>query len=141
MKVDESSLTGESLPVSKKHGSTLLAGAVVSEGEMDGVVSATGRQCFFGKTMALLDAPQEAGHLHQVTTPPPDLTLLFHRVLLYHVYCFFSDVVIYLPPAPFSSPGALLSQLVPGTQKGMTARGTAVSIPCSAQPIVSVKHN
>lgn len=66
MKVDESSLTGESLAATKKPGSTVLAGAVVAEGEMDAVVSAIGKECFFGKTMALLDAPQEVGHLHQV---------------------------------------------------------------------------
>ncbi|KAL3158516.1 hypothetical protein ABBQ38_010745 [Trebouxia sp. C0009 RCD-2024] len=66
MKVDESSLTGESLAVSKKSGSTILAGAVVAEGEMDAVVTAIGKECFFGKTMALLDAPQEVGHLTQV---------------------------------------------------------------------------
>ena len=66
MKVDESSLTGESLAVSKKPGSTVLAGAVVAEGEMDAMVSAIGKECFFGKTMALLDAPQEVGHLQQV---------------------------------------------------------------------------
>ena len=66
MKVDESSLTGESLAVSKKSGATVLAGAVVAEGEMDAVVSAIGKECFFGKTMALLDAPQEVGHLQQV---------------------------------------------------------------------------
>lgn len=66
MKVDESSLTGESLAVSKKSGSSILAGAVVAEGEMDAVVTAIGKECFFGKTMALLDAPQEVGHLTQV---------------------------------------------------------------------------
>lgn len=66
MKVDESSLTGESLAATKKPGATVLAGAVVAEGEMDAVVSAIGKECFFGKTMALLDAPQEVGHLHQV---------------------------------------------------------------------------
>ena len=66
MKVDESSLTGESLAATKKPGATVLAGAVAAEGEMDAVVSAIGKECFFGKTMALLDAPQEVGHLHQV---------------------------------------------------------------------------
>ena len=66
MKVDESSLTGESIAATKKPGGTVLAGAVVAEGEMDAVVTAIGKECFFGKTMALLDAPQETGHLHQV---------------------------------------------------------------------------
>lgn len=70
MKLDESSLTGESLAVSKQSGSTVMAGAVVAEGEMDAVVTAIGKECFFGQTMALLDAPQEAGHLQQVCRQP-----------------------------------------------------------------------
>ena len=69
MKVDESSLTGESLAASKRPRDTVLAGAVVTEGELDAVVIATGRDCFFGKTMALLDAPQETGHLQKVRLP------------------------------------------------------------------------
>ena len=67
MKIDESSLTGESLAASRKPGDTVLAGAVVAEGELDAVVTATGRECFFGKTMALLDAPQQTGHLQKVS--------------------------------------------------------------------------
>ena len=67
MKIDESSLTGESLATSKRPGDTILAGAVVAEGELDAVVTATGRDCFFGKTMALLDASQETGHLQKVS--------------------------------------------------------------------------
>ena len=69
MKVDESSLTGESLAISKRPGDSALAGAVVAEGELDAVVTATGRDCFFRKTMALLHAPQETGHLQKVSLP------------------------------------------------------------------------
>ena len=68
MTVDESSLTGESLPASKSPGDMVLAGAVVSEGEMDAVVTATGHDCFFGKTLALLDTPRETSHLQQART-------------------------------------------------------------------------
>ena len=84
MKVDESSLTGESLAVSKKPGSTVLAGAVVAEGEMDAVVSAIGKECFFGKTMALLDAPQEVGHLQQVCGFQPAVS---SSLLVLHAHC------------------------------------------------------
>ncbi|KAK9817909.1 hypothetical protein WJX72_004165 [[Myrmecia] bisecta] len=56
--LDESSLTGESLPV--------LAGAVVTQGELDALVTATGKDSFFGKTMTLLGGPEEAGHLKKV---------------------------------------------------------------------------
>ncbi|KAK9819692.1 hypothetical protein WJX72_001191 [[Myrmecia] bisecta] len=64
--LDESSLTGESLPVKRRPGQQVLAGAVVTQGELEGVVTATGRDSFFGKTMALLATPEEPGHLKKV---------------------------------------------------------------------------
>lgn len=66
LKVDESSLTGESLEVTRRPGDKVLAGAVVASGELDAVVLDTGANTFFGKTMALLAQPQERGHLNIV---------------------------------------------------------------------------
>lgn len=43
-----------------------LSGAVVVSGELDAQVMATGINSFFGKTMALLSAPEERGHLQMV---------------------------------------------------------------------------
>ncbi|GAQ86611.1 hypothetical protein KFL_003000045 [Klebsormidium nitens] len=64
--VDESSLTGESLPVTRKPGDQVLAGATVTQGELEAQVTATGADSFFGKTIALLGAPEERGHLQTV---------------------------------------------------------------------------
>jgi magnesium-transporting ATPase (P-type) len=36
---------------------------VVASGELDAVVVSTGADTFFGRTMALLGAPEERGHL------------------------------------------------------------------------------
>ncbi len=44
----------------------VLAGAVVASGELDAKVVSTGKDTFFGKTMALLAQPQERGHLNIV---------------------------------------------------------------------------
>lgn len=101
MKIDESSLTGESLAVSRKPGDTVLAGAVVAEGELDAVVTATGRSCFFGKTMALLDAPPETGHLQKVGSRRK---LLIYNVVFWHdehmgmQQAYQQRVVAWLPP-------------------------------------------
>jgi H+-transporting ATPase len=52
--VDESALTGESLPVDKKKGDTLYSGSIVKRGEIIGVVMHTGENTYFGKTVKLV---------------------------------------------------------------------------------------
>lgn len=44
----------------------MLSGASVTQGELEAVVTAVGRNTFFGKTIALLGAPEESGHLQKV---------------------------------------------------------------------------
>ncbi len=52
--VDQSVLTGESLPVEVRVGGTAYSGSLVSRGEATGVVSATGIRTYFGKTAELV---------------------------------------------------------------------------------------
>ncbi len=53
--VDESALTGESLPVSKHIGDELYSGSIIKRGEVIGVVKATGINTYFGKTVKLVE--------------------------------------------------------------------------------------
>ncbi len=55
LSVDQSALTGESLPVTKKLGEILFSGSIVKKGEMTGVVIATGLHTYFGKTVKLVE--------------------------------------------------------------------------------------
>lgn len=66
MKIDQSSLTGESLPVTKYPGSELFAGSSVKQGEMDAVVYATGSNTFFGKAANLVATTESHGHFQTV---------------------------------------------------------------------------
>ncbi len=52
--VDQSALTGESLPVTRKAGDELYANAIIKQGEMIGVVTATALNTYFGKTVGLV---------------------------------------------------------------------------------------
>ncbi len=54
--VDESALTGESVPVQKKVGAVIYSGSVIKRGEMTGVVVATGLHTYFGKTVQLVQS-------------------------------------------------------------------------------------
>jgi H+-transporting ATPase len=60
--LDESALTGESLP-SEKHASDIAyAGSIVRQGEMDALVVATGLNSYFGKTTKLVEEAQTRSH-------------------------------------------------------------------------------
>ncbi len=54
VQIDQSALTGESLPVNKKVGEEIYANAIVKQGEMIAVVTKTGKNTYFGKTVALV---------------------------------------------------------------------------------------
>lgn len=54
LSIDQSSMTGESLPVSKKESDTAYSGTIVKQGEMLGLVISTGSNTFFGRTAQLV---------------------------------------------------------------------------------------
>ncbi|KAG5390783.1 hypothetical protein IGI04_032324 [Brassica rapa subsp. trilocularis] len=54
LKIDQSVLTGESLPVTKKKGEQVFSGSTCKQGEIEAVVIATGSSTFFGKTACLV---------------------------------------------------------------------------------------
>ena len=60
--IDQAALTGESLPASKKIGDAAYSGSVVKQGEMEGVVIATGAQTFFGRTAKLVAGAGSVSH-------------------------------------------------------------------------------
>ncbi|KAL0755035.1 hypothetical protein Bca101_092703 [Brassica carinata] len=68
LKIDQSVLTGESLPVTKKKGEQVFSGSTCKQGEIEAVVIATGSSTFFGKTACLVDSTDVTGHLQQVLT-------------------------------------------------------------------------
>ena len=61
---DQSALTGESLPASKKTGDIAYSNSVVKQGEMLGVVTNTALNTFFGKTVALVAQAQREEKSH-----------------------------------------------------------------------------
>lgn len=60
--LDESALTGESLPVEKKAGDTVYSGSIARQGEMDAKVTTIGGNTFFGKTAKLVQAKPPRSH-------------------------------------------------------------------------------
>ena len=65
LSVDQSSLTGESLPVDKVKGDTAFSGTIAKVGEMIAVVTTTGMETFFGKTAQLVSSAKTKSHFQQ----------------------------------------------------------------------------
>ncbi len=65
LQVDQSALTGESLPVSLTKGGVLFSGSVVNRGEGDALVYATGAESYFGRTTTLVKAAGTVSHFQR----------------------------------------------------------------------------
>jgi len=65
LEVDQSALTGESLPVEKAVGGLCYSGSIVRKGEMDGLVTVTGMHTFFGKTTKLVEEAHTVSHFQK----------------------------------------------------------------------------
>ncbi|HZD51775.1 MAG TPA: HAD-IC family P-type ATPase, partial [Woeseiaceae bacterium] len=65
LEVDQSALTGESLPVTRGPGEPVYSGAVIKRGEIDALVYATGASTYFGKTAQLVEEAHTVSHFQQ----------------------------------------------------------------------------
>ncbi len=65
LSVDQSALTGESLPVDKKANDVAYSGSIVKQGEMVALVTATGADTYFGKTARLVSSAKSVSHFQR----------------------------------------------------------------------------
>ena len=81
LSVDESSLTGESLPVSKKIGAVVYSGSIAKQGEMVALVTATGSKTLFGRTAKLVATAGSASHFQSAVMKVGDFLIALAAVL------------------------------------------------------------
>jgi len=65
LSVDQSALTGESMPVSKRTGDQAFSGTVVKQGEVIAEVTETGANTQFGKTASLVQQARTVSHFQK----------------------------------------------------------------------------
>jgi H+-transporting ATPase len=65
LSIDQSALTGESLPVDRKTGDTAYSGSLAKLGEMKAVVTATGMNTYLGKTAHLVETAGTVSHFQR----------------------------------------------------------------------------
>jgi H+-transporting ATPase len=65
IEVDQSALTGESLPAERKAGEAVFSGSIMRRGEIDALVYATGASSYFGKTAQLVQTAHTVSHFQR----------------------------------------------------------------------------
>src|SRR5881227_3880319 len=80
--IDQSALTGESLPVSKKSGANAYSGSIVKQGEMTAVVTATGANTFFGRTAKLMAGAGSVSHFQRAVMRIGNFLIILALVLV-----------------------------------------------------------
>jgi len=65
IEVDQSALTGESLPATRKPGEALFSGSIIRQGEIGAMVYATGQNTYFGKTAQLVQEAHTVSHFQR----------------------------------------------------------------------------
>ncbi|MCB9038914.1 MAG: plasma-membrane proton-efflux P-type ATPase [Lewinellaceae bacterium] len=65
VEVDQSALTGESLPAERKPGEAVFSGSILRRGEIEALVYATGANTYFGKTAQLVQEAQTVSHFQK----------------------------------------------------------------------------
>ncbi|MGA7951008.1 MAG: HAD-IC family P-type ATPase, partial [Thiobacillaceae bacterium] len=65
VEVDQSALTGESLPATRESGEAVFSGSIIRTGEIDALVYATGQNTYFGKTAQLVQEAHTVSHFQR----------------------------------------------------------------------------
>jgi len=80
--IDQSALTGESLPVTRKSGEDAYSGSVVKQGEMIAIVTATGANTFFGRTAKLVAAAGSVSHFQRAVMKIGNFLIILALILV-----------------------------------------------------------
>jgi H+-transporting ATPase len=80
--VDQSALTGESLPVEKHLEDVGYAGSIVRQGEMNGLVTETGLKSYFGKTVKLVEKAETRSHFQKAVIKIGDYLIVLAVTLV-----------------------------------------------------------
>ncbi len=82
LSVDQSALTGESLPVTKRQGEAAFSGTIAKQGEVVAEVTATGQQTRFGQTAGLVEQAETVSHFQKAVLTIGDYLIYVSLVLV-----------------------------------------------------------
>ena len=82
VQVDESALTGESLPATRQAGDAVFSGSIMRRGEIDAMVYATGTNTYFGKTAQLVEEAHTVSHFQRAVLKIGDYLIILAVALV-----------------------------------------------------------
>jgi len=82
VEVDQSALTGESLPAERKSGEAVFSGSIIRRGEIGALVYATGVATYFGKTAQLVQGAHTVSHFQRAVLKIGNYLIIFAVVLV-----------------------------------------------------------
>ena len=82
IEVDQSALTGESLPATRKPGEAIFSGSIVRQGEIGALVYATGAKTYFGKTAELVQEAHTVSHFQRAVLKIGNYLIILAVVLV-----------------------------------------------------------
>jgi H+-transporting ATPase len=82
VEVDQSALTGESLPVTRKTSEAVYSGSIIRQGEIDALVYGTGQNTYFGKTAQLVQEAHTVSHFQRAVLKIGDYLIALAVVLV-----------------------------------------------------------
>jgi H+-transporting ATPase len=80
--VDQSALTGESLPAERKPGEAVFSGSIMRRGEIEAMVYATGADTYFGKTAQLVEEAHTVSHFQRAVLKIGDYLIILAVALV-----------------------------------------------------------
>ncbi len=129
IEVDQSALTGESLPVERKPGDVVYSGSIVKQGEAEALVFGTGQNTYFGKTARLVESAQTISHFQRAILKIGDFLIVIAValvVLILAVALFRGDrmlttlqfaLVLTIAGVPVAMPAVLSVTMAVGARK------------------------
>ncbi len=82
IEVDQSALTGESLPVTRKPGEVVYSGSIIRQGEIGALVYGTGANTYFGKTAQLVQEAHTVSHFQRAVLKIGDYLIILAVALV-----------------------------------------------------------
>jgi H+-transporting ATPase len=82
VEVDQSALTGESLPATRGPGEAVFSGSIIRQGEVGALVYATGTNTYFGKTAELVQEAQTVSHFQRAVLKIGTFLIIFAVTLV-----------------------------------------------------------